>query len=576
MTVKLLSNWGNQPIGTLYTSDSATETAMIAAGVATATLTGAVPWIPSLGTTDPTHPVQVGLKTASEITAINALIAAGKVNYPEGSWLSLSSTGADNGTRYALKGVGTAATFSASVEGNGNVPFTMSGSFVEGGTAVVTPAAGWAYSGTPKGQWYLTTPGGLPVAVSGATGYSYTFVYGDGGKYASWRPNGVQTEIFGKVVAAAPASTPLANTYYNNSADTLAFRAMMAGILAGVSRTLVVEGDSTTAGVGAGSSGIVGAYANTYASKLAAELTAAGYPAYNDAIFGSQFVSGTSTPYSSYNPKLQLTGAWAVNTALVLGYQPWLVSASGAKATGLWGSRVFNVVDVYYIQFSSNGSVTASVDGGATIQTIDMSGTSGVVRKVTVSVPRGTHTSFDLTTTSASSVYLIGMVPRDTTVGEINIIQCGFSGALAASAATTTNAYSPANAAILSLIAADMLIFQMTINDARTVNNTPDATYKANLNTTTAAWIAAGTKVMLMSGVPSALTATTLAKRNSIKQQVVDVATEKSLVYIDLDARSVSYDALIAKGWAANDELHPNAAFYADEGLWLSQILRNF
>ena len=542
MTVRLLVAWEDSRDGKKYkpnnllTTDAGTESGLVASKQADTNLTGGTAYVaPTAALTAPSS-VPAFVNISRQVTD------------PQGS----------------------------PVEGGGSVPFTMAGSFAEGGTAVVTPAAGWAYSGTPKGQWYLTTPGGLPVAVSGATGYSYTFVYGDGGKYASWRPNGVQTEIFGKVVTAAPASTPLANTYYNNSPDTLAFRAMLAGVLAGTSCTLVTEGDSTTAGVGAGTSGITGAFANTYSSVLAAQLAAAGYNANNDAIFGSQFVSGTATPYSSYNPKLSLTGAWAVNTALVLGYQPWTVTASGAKFTALWGSRVFNAVDVYYIQFASNGTVNASVDGGATIQNIDMSGTSGPVRKVTVPVPRGAHASFDLTTTSASAVYIIGVVPRDTTVGEINIIQCGFSGAVTASQATTTNQYSPSNAAMLALVDADIVIFQSTINDARTANNTPDATYKANLNTITAAWITSGAKVILMSGIPSSLADTTLAKRNSIKQQVVDVAAEKSLVYIDYDARCISYDALIAKGWAAGDGLHGNIPGYADEGVWLSQIIRNF
>lgn len=46
MTVALLAKWGDQPPGTLYTSDAATETAMIAAKVATATLGSAVAWVP--------------------------------------------------------------------------------------------------------------------------------------------------------------------------------------------------------------------------------------------------------------------------------------------------------------------------------------------------------------------------------------------------------------------------------------------------------------------------------------------------------------------------------------------------
>lgn len=44
MTVALLSKWGDQPAGTLFTSDAATEAAMIANKQASATLTGAVVW----------------------------------------------------------------------------------------------------------------------------------------------------------------------------------------------------------------------------------------------------------------------------------------------------------------------------------------------------------------------------------------------------------------------------------------------------------------------------------------------------------------------------------------------------
>jgi hypothetical protein len=46
MTVALLAQWGSQPPGTLYTSDAGTEAAMVTAKVATATLTGAVAWVP--------------------------------------------------------------------------------------------------------------------------------------------------------------------------------------------------------------------------------------------------------------------------------------------------------------------------------------------------------------------------------------------------------------------------------------------------------------------------------------------------------------------------------------------------
>jgi lysophospholipase L1-like esterase len=46
MTVQLLAKWGDQPPGTLYTSDAATEAAMVTAKVATTSLASALPWTP--------------------------------------------------------------------------------------------------------------------------------------------------------------------------------------------------------------------------------------------------------------------------------------------------------------------------------------------------------------------------------------------------------------------------------------------------------------------------------------------------------------------------------------------------
>ena len=49
MTIALLAKWGDQPPGTLYSTDAGTEAAMIAANVATASLGGAVAWAPQIG-----------------------------------------------------------------------------------------------------------------------------------------------------------------------------------------------------------------------------------------------------------------------------------------------------------------------------------------------------------------------------------------------------------------------------------------------------------------------------------------------------------------------------------------------
>lgn len=73
---------------------------------------------------------------------------------------------------------------------NGSAPFKMQGSFTVGGTATITPSPDWVISDSVKGQWYLTVFGSAPVAVSGATGYSYTFLLADADKVPSFVPAG--------------------------------------------------------------------------------------------------------------------------------------------------------------------------------------------------------------------------------------------------------------------------------------------------------------------------------------------------------------------------------------------------
>jgi hypothetical protein len=70
MTVKLLSAWGDQPAGTLYTTDATTEAAMVAARVATAELADGVDYVPPGGTTVP--PLSL---SAEQIDALRAILS---------------------------------------------------------------------------------------------------------------------------------------------------------------------------------------------------------------------------------------------------------------------------------------------------------------------------------------------------------------------------------------------------------------------------------------------------------------------------------------------------------------------
>lgn len=82
MTVKLLSQWGEQPAGTLFTADPTTEAAMIAANHASSTLTGGVVWVPPGGSLGKLAgyliaPCENTIYTAGDSLSANGLIVTG-------------------------------------------------------------------------------------------------------------------------------------------------------------------------------------------------------------------------------------------------------------------------------------------------------------------------------------------------------------------------------------------------------------------------------------------------------------------------------------------------------------------
>jgi hypothetical protein len=84
MTVKLLGPWGLQSAGTLYTTDTTTEAAMVAAKVATSDLTGGVVYVPPGGVTAPAASGATGGFIGAGNQA--AMLAAAGASVVVGAW----------------------------------------------------------------------------------------------------------------------------------------------------------------------------------------------------------------------------------------------------------------------------------------------------------------------------------------------------------------------------------------------------------------------------------------------------------------------------------------------------------
>lgn len=360
--------------------------------------------------------------------------------------------------------------------------------------------------------------------------------------------------------------------FARNGSSSLLLRNAIARALSGQRSRILLNGDSTLVGAGAGtngagSTGLVGARAGNWATQLAARLTAMGIPAFNEAIIGNQNVNTDGgVTYSQYDPRLTVTG-FTTDAIGCPGGKAWLSTASGS----VWAFTPvmpFDRFDVLTASNNGNGSVTANVDGGATLATINTNAALNI-QKTTVSCTRGTHT-INLTTTSTANTYIIGVIPWDSTLGGIDLLQAGWWGGKAADLAQSSVGFHPNAAATLAALAPNYTINQITINDAN--DGTAAAAYLASITAMDTAQAAAGAGVMWMSGIPSGTPQSSDGTLAGIVAQVAALATTKSRPYADLCGRLVSYAALNGIGWMY-DTKHGNRQLYADEALWLADLL---
>lgn len=349
----------------------------------------------------------------------------------------------------------------------------------------------------------------------------------------------------------------------------LPYRKALAKVASGSRARLLIYGDSTTVGAGAGTStaNLSGARALNWPTRLAAALTAVGIPAYNDSLVGDQNVSAFAT-YTNYDPRLSLTN-FSASSLLTLGRAAWRAATLGANLA-FTPAMTFDRFDIITASTTGTGSFTVNVDGGATLATVNTtSGGGNVVQKTTVSCTRGTHT-INCTTTSATQVYIIAIIPYDSTVGGLDIIQAGWYGGKMVDFASSNDQWNCANSNILGQIAPDISIVQLTINDSTT--ETSPSSFASSLATVDSALGAASGAVMLMTGIPSGNAQATNGQLASILSAVCARANAQGRVLADLDARCGSYAAMNDAGWMT-DTQHGNAKMYADEGRWMAKVL---
>lgn len=358
-----------------------------------------------------------------------------------------------------------------------------------------------------------------------------------------------------------------------NGSSANVFRKLVAKIGSATRPRLLILGDSTSVGAGAGTNGagttgLVGSRTVNWPTRLAAMLTGYGLPATNAGIFSGQSVASDSITYSAYDPRLTVTG-WAVSNIGTIGGSVWLSSTNGHTLVFNPGVT-FDRFDVYTTTGTSNGDFTTDIGGGSLGTISTTAGANGFI-KTTVSCTRGANT-ITITKSGTSPVYIVGIVPWDSTVNALEIIQGGRFGGVIANNVNSGSPWTASNAALLSAIDADVVLLEMTINDANA--GTTGAAYAASLATLRAAHVAAGAEFVTLTGIPSNNAATTNGGLAAIWTALEASAASNGDMHIRYGARA-TYEQNNALGWMY-DNVHGTSALYADKALLLAGLMRDY
>lgn len=370
---------------------------------------------------------------------------------------------------------------------------------------------------------------------------------------------------------SVPTKVAATDVAFLNSASLLYWRRAIARTRATtpVRGKMVIIGDSTSMGAGAGSSGtslLTGAYLKAWPHRLAT-MSSAPVQLSSNSWWGTQgYDSAAGITLSGYDPRLTLGANWAPNLA-TLGGKVIRYAPGAVNNFSFTPQAAFDTIVVYFLKNSGNGSATINVDGGASLGTITTSNASLVWATQTFTCAKGTHT-INIVPNNDGQMFFGGIVTYDSTVPAIDVIQTAIYGSLAGSHVANTNVYD--HMPTLRFIAPDVTIICLTINDSN--GGTPLATYQPNLQTIITNAKLSG-DVILMVGPPSNTTQATDGTLDSYISVVKALAATNNCALINLKDRWGSYAATNPVLPYA-DTLHPGELGYVDEALAVNQELR--
>jgi hypothetical protein len=301
----------------------------------------------------------------------------------------------------------------------------------------------------------------------------------------------------------AGAATSATGTVLNDDVAVPALPRLSAGIArvrAGTGRSVVaMVGDSLTDGWGSAATTGTGSgsnpgkspnflRSNSYPSQMAALYSAAGTPSRADAFFTGQAYNSTMSDLAYAYPNTTFGADWSISSSLfTLGGSMMVCSSTSTTAATYQPLFSADSFDILVPGLASYGIMTVTdVDSGTVLATIDQSVLTGGVTQGSgaarmVRVTRTAHSTGALSFSRAfgGAVYLIGIIPFDSTSPRLEFLNFGFPGSTTANWTATTSAWSPF--ICLGLFASYVDAWQIELGANDSVAAVSSTTYQTNL-----------------------------------------------------------------------------------------------
>lgn len=319
-------------------------------------------------------------------------------------------------------------------------------------------------------------------------------------------------------------------------------------------------GDSTTAGIGAGTSGTSGTSARqrSYPTYLAAALNARNsrLNATNTSRFGTNGISDTA-----YDSRLSVGAGWSQNVAAPAG-RFWN-NSSTANAWAFTPGAAVDTAVAYYAANGGLGSLTVDI-GGSVLSTINTA-TSAALGNTSVALGAAASSTINVKR-SAGNCFFLGIDAYNSAVPDTAIWNFGASGAKASDIASNAVAYDPLPG--LVAMAPDLVILNIGINDWDT--DSDQAVFATSMAALITAYKAVA-DVIVMVPIPSTVGSASIATQAVYAGLIKAAAYAADVPLISMTERWGS--AALAPTGFMFDGLHATNLGYSDEADLVAQML---